>query len=81
MVLIARQALAAGMVLRQSGDAEGCFSFDPANQQQARLAIRMAGTRAKRQMSDEQRAAKTAILAAARQSSGQIPVREATLAS
>jgi hypothetical protein len=63
---LARQALAAGMVMRQNGDAEGCLSFDPSNARQARLAIRISGAKVKRQLSDAQKAAKAAILADAR---------------
>lgn len=40
---LCREAIALGMVLRQNGDAEGCLSFDPSDQGQARLAIRIAG--------------------------------------
>jgi hypothetical protein len=61
-----RKALAAGMTLRQNGDAEGAFSFDPANPVQAKLAIRVAGVKRKRRITEEQRAAKAAILAFAR---------------
>ena len=61
-----KQAIAAGMTLRQNGESEGAFSFDPENQEQAKLAIRIAGVKAKRWMSPEQRAAKAAILATAR---------------
>jgi hypothetical protein len=39
---------AAGMTLRQNGDAEGSFSFDPKNDQQVKLAMQLAGVRPKR---------------------------------
>jgi hypothetical protein len=55
------------MTLRQNGDAEGAFSFDPGNPVQAKLAIRIAGVKAKRQVSPEQRARTAKMLAAARQ--------------
>lgn len=44
----------AGMTLRQCGDAEGAFSFDPANQEHVRLAMKLAGVRPKRRMSPKQ---------------------------
>ena len=49
-----RAALAIGMTLRQNGDSEGCLSFDPANDAQARLAIKIAGVRPKRRVSPEE---------------------------
>jgi hypothetical protein len=68
--------LAAGMSLRQSGDAEGAFTFDPNNREQAKVAIRGIRARAKRQVSPEQAAAGAARLLAAR-NSGQKPQQEA----
>lgn len=53
---IRKKCLAAGMILRQNGDGEGALSFDPNNRQQARLAIKIAGVRPKRQLSPEHRA-------------------------
>jgi hypothetical protein len=47
------EAKAAGMVLRQSGDGEGAFSFDPSNETQCRLALKIAGVRKRRQLSPE----------------------------
>ena len=44
------------MTLRQNGDGEGVFWFDPENKEQARLAIRFAGVRPKKQISDEHKA-------------------------
>ena len=44
---------AAGMSLLQNGDAEGALSFDPENDEQARLAIKAAGIRPKRKLSAE----------------------------
>jgi hypothetical protein len=49
-----RTASAAGMTLLQDGDSEGCLSFDPNNREQAKLAIRIAKVRPKRQRSPEQ---------------------------
>ena len=51
---IRQKALAAGMVLRQDGDAEGALSFQAANPEQARLAIRLVKVRAKRNASPAQ---------------------------
>jgi hypothetical protein len=45
---------AAGMTLRQCGDAEGAFSFDPENSEHVRLAMKLAGVRPKRRMSPNQ---------------------------
>jgi len=53
---IGKKCLEAGMTLRQNGDYEGAFSFDPANRQQSRLAIKVTGARPKRQLSPEHRA-------------------------
>lgn len=56
---------AAGMVIRQNGDCEGTASFDPANPEQAKLAMRYARIKPKRRLSPEHRAS----LAAASQAS------------
>ena len=53
---ICKKCLEAGMTLRQNGDDEGAFSFNPNNRQQARLAIKVTGARPKRQLSPEHRA-------------------------
>jgi hypothetical protein len=58
---IRKKCLAAGMTLRQNGDDEGALSFDPNNRQQARLAIKIAGARPKRQLSPEHRARLRAV--------------------
>jgi hypothetical protein len=63
-----RAADAAGMTARQVGDSEGCFEFNPADSTQARLAIQIAGVRAKRTMSPERAASLAARLAVARAS-------------
>lgn len=46
--------LDAGMTPRQVGDAEGAFSFDPANAKQAKTAIKGIRARIKRVMTPEQ---------------------------
>jgi predicted DNA-binding WGR domain protein len=61
--------LSAGMTLRQSGDAEGSFSFDPENDAQAKATIRLIRAKAKRRISPEQALAGAARLLAARQAS------------
>jgi hypothetical protein len=48
--------LAAGMNLRQNGDAEGCLTFDPGNAEQLKIAFRLAGVKRKWQMSQKQMA-------------------------
>lgn len=58
---IRKKCLATGMTLRQNGDEEGAFSFDPNNRQQSRLAIKIAGARPKRQLSPEHRAKLLAV--------------------
>ena len=59
--------LAAGMTQRQSGDAEGVFTFDPKNAAQAKAAIQGIRARIRRQLSPEQAKAGAARLAAMRQ--------------
>jgi hypothetical protein len=61
-----RAAAAAGMTLRQNGDSEGCLSFDPTNKEQAKLAIKIAQVRPKRQRTPEQVAKFVAASQAAR---------------
>ena len=58
---IRKRCLAVGMTLRQNGDDEGALSFDPSNREQARLAIKIAGARPKRQLSPEHRAKLLAV--------------------
>ncbi len=48
---------AAGMTVRQNGDAEGTLLFDPANSEQARLALKLVRVKAKRVLSAAQRQA------------------------
>ena len=58
--------LAAGMTSNQVGDAEGTFLFDPADDAQAKTAIRVARVPRRKQLSPERREAMVAVLAAAR---------------
>jgi hypothetical protein len=51
-----REALAAGMTLRQDGDAEGALSFDPLSITQGKLALRIAKVRKPVMLSDADRA-------------------------
>ena len=55
-----RAATAIGMTVVQNGDSEGALAFDPKNREQAKLAIRVARVRPKRQVSPEQLARLTA---------------------
>ena len=73
---------AAGMVLRQKGDAEGAISFNPENGEQVQLAIKLAGVKRKRQMSEKQKAVAEAALrlAFARNRGTAVPT-EGTLAT
>jgi hypothetical protein len=64
-----RAALAGGLVLKQKyGDAESTFHFDPANERQAALAVKLVGARRRRivNMTPERRTALSARLAALR---------------
>jgi hypothetical protein len=51
-----QKCVAAGMVLRQNGNAEGALSFTQENETQAKLAIKVAGAKRKRKLSPEHRA-------------------------
>jgi hypothetical protein len=53
----------AGMTRRQQGDAEGALSFDPGNSKQVKLAVKLAGVRPQRRVSEGQRAAAAARFA------------------
>jgi hypothetical protein len=59
---VRRSVDAAGMTIRQNGDSDGVLTFDPANSEQARLAIRAARIRTRRIPSPAQ----LAVLATAR---------------
>ena len=50
------EALNAGMELIQHGDREGSLAFDPKNRAQTKLAIKGAGVKRKRVMSEAQKA-------------------------
>jgi hypothetical protein len=50
------KCIAAGMTVRQNGDDEGALSFDPANKEQAALAVKLAGARPRRRLSPKHRA-------------------------
>lgn len=49
-----RKCEAAGMEMRQGGDTEGAFTFDPDDDEQAAVAIEVAGVHQKRRLSEEQ---------------------------
>lgn len=50
-----REGLAVGMEIIQDGDLEGTLLFDPSNQEQVRIAIRISGVRQKRRVADKDR--------------------------
>jgi hypothetical protein len=50
-----RTLTAAGFTIRQNGDMEGTALFDPANEEQARLAVEIARIRKRRVVTPEQR--------------------------
>jgi hypothetical protein len=62
-----RKAVALGMSIRQNGDSEGAISFDPENRDQAKLAIKIARARQKKQLSPDRLLAMLANLAKARE--------------
>lgn len=64
-----RKALAAGFTLHQAGDAESILLFDPENREQARLAIRLVGAKARRRCSPAQ----LEVLRKARESALRLP--------
>jgi hypothetical protein len=49
---IKKKCLSSGMSLLQDGDAEGTFSFDPTDKEQATMAIKVAQVRPKKQISE-----------------------------
>lgn len=64
-----RAAMAGGLTLKQKyGDAESTFHFDPANEKQAALAVKLVGAKRRRivNMTPERRAALSARLASLR---------------
>lgn len=68
----ARRAFEAeGFVIRQNGDFEGSATFDPSNRDQIKLAIRYAGVKRRRVMSEKQMAtARKGLEIARRKASG-----------
>jgi hypothetical protein len=68
-----RAAEAAGMTVRQRSDSEGCLSFDPANQEQVKLALKIARVRPKRVVSPERAASLAAHLSKIRPKAAQEP--------
>lgn len=61
-----KKLIAAGFTVRQNGDAEGTALFNPEDKGQARLALKLAGVKARRQLSPERKAALANQLEAAR---------------
>jgi hypothetical protein len=62
------KALAGGLIFKWRGQAESVFCFDPANESQVRLAIKLIGAKCRRvrRMDEAQRQALVARLAVAR---------------
>jgi hypothetical protein len=56
------------MRLLQNGDSEGCLRFDPESQQQAQLALKIAGVRQRKRLSPERVAELKGYLVRARNS-------------
>jgi hypothetical protein len=61
-----KKLIAAGFTIRQNGDAEGTALFNPEDKAQAKLALKLAGIKTRRQLSPERKAALASQLAAAR---------------
>jgi hypothetical protein len=66
-----RRAVEAGMKVRQNGDSEGSLTFDPANREQANLALQIARVRQKKQLSPERLSALRVNIAKARENRGE----------
>jgi len=62
------KAVAIGMVLKQNGDSEGTFLFNPENREQSETAIAMAHCRRRPALSSAERAKRAGRVAIARQS-------------
>ena len=60
------KALAGGMTCKWKGDAESILYFDPANEAQVRLAVKLVGAKRRRVLNENQRQALAARLAVAR---------------
>jgi hypothetical protein len=56
-----RRGQSLGMAVLQNGDSEGCLSFDPANKEQAELAIKIAKVPRRRRLSPEVKAKLLAV--------------------
>lgn len=67
---VRRACIEAGMTLLLDCDSEGSLSFDSENQDEAKLAIRVAGIKSRRRLSDEQRARLRAIGSASKLARG-----------
>jgi len=52
-----KKLTAAGFVIKQDGDTEGTAVFDAASEEQARLAIKVAGIKRRRVLSEAQKEA------------------------
>jgi hypothetical protein len=76
-----RKLLAVGFVVRQNGDAEGCATFDPANGQQARLALQLAGVKHRRVLSPAQQAQCARLGAIGRARRLPAPIRQSPMAT
>lgn len=61
-----RKMEAAGFLVRQNGDTEGIALFNPRDKTQARLALKVAGVKARRTLSPERKEALAKVLAQAR---------------
>ena len=74
---VREKCLTAGMTLRQEGDVEGVFLFDPANKAQAKLAIKVTRVKVRKQLSPERAAELATRLAAMRARHGNARVEVA----
>jgi hypothetical protein len=61
-----KKLTAGGFTIRQDGDTEGTALFNPEDKAQGRLALKIAGARVRRELTQEQRDALAARLAVAR---------------
>jgi hypothetical protein len=68
-----RHMVTAGFLPRQVGDTEGCYTFDPANVSQVKLAMKLAGIKHAQMRSPAQIKAATDALAKARAKTAQPP--------
>ena len=68
----AKKKLVDAGIIRQEGDAEGITLFDPENKAQSRLALKLAGIRVKRQLTEDQRKALANRLVVARENKAEV---------